>query len=53
MIFDDTACLLGEGPLWHPERQELIWFDILARRLMGRPRPRIPVLADERHYGNS
>ena len=27
--------------------------DILARRLIGRPRPRIPVLADERRYGNS
>lgn len=27
--------------------------DILARRLIGRPRPRIPVLANERRYGNS
>ncbi|SMY06712.1 SMP-30/gluconolactonase/LRE family protein [Flavimaricola marinus] len=33
MIYDDTVCLLGEGPLWHPERGELFWFDILARRL--------------------
>lgn len=33
MIFDNTNCLLGEGPLWHPEREELFWFDILARRL--------------------
>lgn len=24
----DCRCLLGEGPLWHPGRQELFWFDI-------------------------
>ncbi len=33
MIFDDTQCQLGEGPLWHPERQQLFWFDILGHRL--------------------
>lgn len=33
MIFDDTKCTLGEGPLWHPERGELFWFDILKKRL--------------------
>jgi sugar lactone lactonase YvrE len=33
MIHDDTNCLLGEGPLWHPERGELFWFDILAHKL--------------------
>lgn len=32
-VFDPTNCLLGEGPLWHPERGQLFWFDILARRL--------------------
>lgn len=33
MIFDDTPCQLGEGPLWHPTRQQLFWFDILGQRL--------------------
>src|SRR5210317_775168 len=29
-IFDQTFCSLGEGPLWHPLRQSLFWFDINA-----------------------
>lgn len=33
MIFDDTKCTLGEGPLWHPLRKQLFWFDILGKRL--------------------
>lgn len=32
-IHDETVCLLGEGALWHPERGELLWFDILGRML--------------------
>ncbi|MEY4698353.1 MAG: hypothetical protein RIT14_2781 [Pseudomonadota bacterium] len=36
MIFDDRACELGEGAFWHPEREQLFWFDILNRRLMSR-----------------
>ncbi|MES2145418.1 MAG: SMP-30/gluconolactonase/LRE family protein [Pseudomonadota bacterium] len=36
MIFDDRACELGEGPLWHPLRRQLYWFDILRNRLMSR-----------------
>ena len=35
-IFDDTPCLLGEGPLWHPAREQLFWFDILNRRMLTR-----------------
>lgn len=35
-VYDDRPCQLGEGPLWHPERQELFWFDILGRTLMSR-----------------
>ena len=33
-IHDDRACLLGEGPLWHPIRKQLIWFDILNHTLL-------------------
>lgn len=33
MIFDETQCQLGEGPLWHPVRKQLFWFDILGYRL--------------------
>ena len=33
MIHDETQCTLGEGPLWHPKRNELFWFDILGKRL--------------------
>ena len=33
MIFDQTQCQLGEGPLWHPVREQLFWFDILGKRL--------------------
>lgn len=35
-VFDDTACALGEGPLWHPERGQLFWFDIIRHRLHTR-----------------
>ena len=34
--FDPTQCSLGEGPLWHPRRQELFWFDINKMRLYAR-----------------
>ncbi|RHZ99084.1 SMP-30/gluconolactonase/LRE family protein [Cereibacter sphaeroides] len=34
-VFDPRVCGLGEGPLWHPERQQFFWFDILGRRLLG------------------
>ncbi len=35
-VFDDRPCSLGEGPLWHPERAQLFWFDILAGKLLSR-----------------
>ena len=39
-IHDATQCQLGEGPLWHPERQSLFWFDIMGQRLHGEARVR-------------
>lgn len=35
-IFDDRACALGEGLLWHPVRNQLFWFDIFGKRLLTR-----------------
>ncbi|KIT14496.1 SMP-30/gluconolactonase/LRE family protein [Jannaschia aquimarina] len=35
-VYDDRRCRLGEGALWHPERQQLFWFDITARKLLTR-----------------
>lgn len=32
-VFEPHRCQLGEGPLWHPERNCLFWFDILGMRL--------------------
>ncbi len=34
--FDPRICTLGEGPLWHPARQQFFWFDILNRQLLSR-----------------
>ncbi len=45
-VHDQTACLLGEGALWHPERGELLWFDILGRTLfVGERRHRLAELS--------
>ncbi len=33
MIYDPRPCELGEGALWHPERRQLFWFDILGKKL--------------------
>ena len=38
MIHDDRLCALGEGPLWHPTRNQLFWFDILEKKLLSRDR---------------
>lgn len=45
-IHDQAVCLLGEGALWHPERSELLWFDILGRMFhTPHRRFRLPELA--------
>ncbi len=33
-LFDDRPCQLGEGPLWHPLRNQLFWCDITNQRLL-------------------
>ncbi|MEL7114759.1 MAG: SMP-30/gluconolactonase/LRE family protein [Pseudomonadota bacterium] len=35
-VYDPRACHLGEGALWHPERNQLFWFDILENQLLSR-----------------
>lgn len=35
-VFDARRCVLGEGPLWHPERQQLFWFDIMDHKMLSR-----------------
>lgn len=35
MIYDNRPCELGEGPLWHPLRGQLFWFDILGQRMLS------------------
>lgn len=34
-IADARLCTLGEGVFWHPQREQLFWFDILGRRLLS------------------
>ena len=38
VIYNAERCLLGEGALWHPLREELFWFDIFAKRLHSKDR---------------
>ncbi|WP_299736588.1 SMP-30/gluconolactonase/LRE family protein [uncultured Roseobacter sp.] len=34
-VHDARRCQLGEGPLWHPLRQQLFWFDIIGQKLLS------------------
>ena len=38
MIFDTRLCTLGEGPLWHPEREQMFWFDIVNQKMLSQDR---------------
>lgn len=38
MIFDSRLCTLGEGPLWHPEREQMFWFDIVNQKMLSQDR---------------
>ncbi|WP_432816807.1 SMP-30/gluconolactonase/LRE family protein [Sulfitobacter sp. JB4-11] len=49
-LYDHRPCRLGEGPLWLPERQTLIWFDILNRQMLARTHGRTQVWQFDRHH---
>lgn len=36
ILFDDRKAKLGEGPLWHPLRQQFFWFDIMGKQLCSK-----------------
>ncbi|WP_299153048.1 SMP-30/gluconolactonase/LRE family protein [uncultured Tateyamaria sp.] len=46
-VFDDHACALGEGGMWHPTRNCLFWFDILGKRLFCKGDERLEWAFDE------
>ncbi len=48
--FDERLCALGEGPLWHPGRNTLFWFDILGKRLCARDESQTLEWALEEHF---
>ena len=56
-VWSPEPGLLSEGPRWHEQRQELLWVDILGRRihratLTGDGRPgRIDTVELDRHVG--
>ena len=45
-VHDARRCALGEGPLWHPGRGQLFWFDILAGTLMSQDADGAPLSWD-------
>ena len=49
-VFDDRICSLGEGPLWHPGRKTLFWFDITSKKLMSRGADQVMELPLDGHF---
>lgn len=35
-LYDENVCQLGEGILWHPERNQAFWFDITSKQMRSR-----------------
>lgn len=48
-IYDQTRCELGEGPLWHPERGQLLWFDINKFQLLLREDAKLRTIQFDEH----
>ncbi|MEO0991082.1 MAG: SMP-30/gluconolactonase/LRE family protein, partial [Pseudomonadota bacterium] len=48
-VFDSTRCILGEGPLWHPVREQFLWFDINAYQLLIREQGKTRVVQFDEH----
>lgn len=48
-VFDPTRCVLGEGPLWHPTREQFLWFDINRYQLLIRERADTRVVQFDEH----
>lgn len=48
-VFDPARCILGEGPLWHPVREQFLWFDINAHRLLIREGDKTRVVQFDEH----
>ena len=49
-VYDTRVCELGEGLLWHPEREQLFWFDIIGCRLLSRVGDQAPEWAFDEHH---
>lgn len=48
-VYDARICELGEGPLWHPKRKQLFWFDIIGKKLLSQVDGAPMVWAFDRH----